>query len=605
MPRELARVVRRSALLDIVSLLTSLLGLVGLAYVIWRYKAGESGPPRIVYLGFLAMACAPFYVTLVQTPKMPFLIPPIVAIFLLYPIANPHGVVYSPDPVFNFSFTDFVLTSGFWTPGQGNAFARAYSFYPIGNVFIGYVISTVAVPPEQAYLWVEPVIRLLALPAAVYSIGRRLLNARVAMLGLLFYLGTPSILFNLPVQQGMGVIFLSLSLLALTILNQAGPTSPLRVRILFGLVSGALVMTHHFSSYVFAAWLGAVVILLFHPASRPFVARLRLGLLFLYFVGVLLVYILAFTYPIFQIQEQTIQGAAARLLFPDETPGPQSPAVGRTFATYEVAWLTGTVLGLFLLAFVSLRRYRVVREYSFAVANCIVASALTFVTLPLIVTQVNYIPLRITEYTNLVVAPFAAATLIRWSRTTPPWLARLVPSIMRPRRWVAPGMALVISAALLMGGNLAPLTMRMYFESNKERSTDSPIFLGSDAIRAGDWAETRFGDSRVWGDQLTVDTFSGFGNMRVDFGSSRVFNHTTMDAETWLRLCVGDYVVVDHLMVVYRPNFLHEPVLPQPLNLSQVEKFRSDPHLALVYEDASFSVYRVMSRPPGPRCIGG
>jgi hypothetical protein len=58
-------------------------------------------------------------------------------------------------------------------------------------------------------------------------------------------------------------------------------------------------------------------------------------------------------------------------------------------------------------------------------------------------------------------------------------------------------------------------------------------------------------------------------------------------------------------MVVYRPNFLHEPVLPQPLNLSQVEKFRSDPHLALVYEDASFSVYRVMLRPPGPRCIGG
>src|SRR2546422_412232 len=135
MPRKLARAAKRNTLLDITSLAVSFIGLVALTYVIWRFKTGEGGASRVVYLATLALAC---------------------------------------------------------------------SFYPIGNVFIGYVITTVQVRPEQAYLWVEPLIRLLALPVTVFSLGRRLLGARIATLGLLFYLGTPSILFNLPVQQGMG-----------------------------------------------------------------------------------------------------------------------------------------------------------------------------------------------------------------------------------------------------------------------------------------------------------------------------------------------------------------------------------------------------------------
>src|SRR6267143_977583 len=599
MPRKLARPAQRNTLLDIASLAVSFIGLVALTYVIWRFKTGEGGASRVVYLATLALACAPFYVALVQTPKLPFLSPPMIAIFLLYPIANPHGVVYTPDPVFNFAFTDYVLTTGFWTPGNGKAFAHAYSFYPIGNVFIGYVITTVQVRPEQAYLWVEPLIRLLALPVTVFSLGRRLLGARIATLGLLFYLGTPSILFNLPVQQGMGVIFLSLALLALAILNQGGATaSRLRTQILFGLVGAGLIMTHHFSSYAFGAWLAAIAILLSRRTARPFVARLRLPLLLVYFLGLLGLYIFLFTYPVFQIQTQSLQGAVSGLLFPEETPqGPQTPTIGRTFATYEVAWLAGSVLALFLLAFVSLRRYRILGQYSFAVANCLVACAMTLATLPLIVTALNYVPLRITEYTNLVVGPFAAATLIRWTRSPPRIVPLLIPGILKGRKWLGPGVVVGVSALLLMGGNLAPLTMRMYFENDRERSTDSPLFLGSDALRAADWAKVHFGTSRVWGDQLTVDTFSGFANMRVDFGSSKVFNASTMDAEVWNRLAVGDYVVVDLLMVVYRPNFLHEPILPNPLPLAKVLKFATDPHLALIYADASFNVYRVMTHP--------
>src|SRR5205823_1577126 len=81
------------------------------------------------------------------------------------------------------------------------------SFYPIGNVFVGYVILNAPLPPDIGYLWIEPVLRLLAIPACVYSFGRRLFGPRTAAIGVLLYLGTPSILFNDAVQQGFGTIF--------------------------------------------------------------------------------------------------------------------------------------------------------------------------------------------------------------------------------------------------------------------------------------------------------------------------------------------------------------------------------------------------------------
>src|SRR3989449_1529742 len=121
-------VFRRRAFLDIVSLATCLVGFICLIFVVWRMKTGVFGTPRALYLLFIGMACAPFYVAFVRPPKIPFLLPPVIAIFLLYPIGAPHGIVYSTDPIFNFSFTQDLLRTGFWDPGGGNAFAKTYSF---------------------------------------------------------------------------------------------------------------------------------------------------------------------------------------------------------------------------------------------------------------------------------------------------------------------------------------------------------------------------------------------------------------------------------------------------------------------------------------------
>lgn len=596
--RAIPSLLRRKAFLDLASLGACLVGLIVLVLTVWELKTATGNPPRLLFLASLALVCSPFYVALVRTPKVLYLLPPLVVIFLLYPIASPHGIVFTSDPIFNYSFTNNVLASGFWVPGDGQAFASTYSFYPLGNVFNGYVIAVGQLDGIQAYMWIEPLVRLAAVPATVYAIGRRLFGPRTAVFGLLLYLGTASILFNVPVQQGIGVIFVGLALLTLILLTQE-PTRAAqhRIEILFVLMGAAIILTHHLSSYVFAGWLAAVLAFTLDKRNRRAMASPRLGLLVVAFLAILGLYVLLFTYRVFLSQQLTVQGVLAGFVAPEQAPTPQAPALGRTFSTLEVAWLGGSVLGLFLLAMATIWRYRVTRQHPFAAATGLVACALTLITLPLIVTPLNYVPLRIGEYTNLVVAPLAAATLLRFSQGGLRKPIRRLPEFIRKQKWLAPGSVVLVCALLVMGGSLAPISMRTYYEPPNGRTTDSQIYLGADGLRAAGWATGHFDEGRMWGDQLAVDVFAGFSDMRVDYGSLRFFQNDTLNASTWAHLSLGDYVVVDSLMLTLRPNWLHEPLSPANLSSAQVDKFATDPHFALVYQDATYSVYRVMSVP--------
>lgn len=602
---RLAKRVWRPATLDIAALVVCLLGFIGLIFVVWRMKTGAAGTPRALFVFLLGAICAPFYLAFVKTPKLPFLFAPVVAIFLLYPIAAPHGVVYSTDPIFNFSFTQDLLDTGFWAPGSGNAFAFTYSFYPIGNVFVGYVMLNAALQPDIGYLWIEPILRLLAIPASVYSIGRRLFGPRTAAIGLLLYLGTPSILFNLPIQQGFGTIFFGLSLLALFMLTQAvDARAQRRASVLFVMLSTGVVMTHHLSSYVFAFWLAALGLLIVRRRTRATLPVLRLAVLFAYVVVLLLVYIDAFTKPIFFGHEQTLQTVLTNLIGPEgATTGSSGSNLGRTFTQLEIGWLAGSLVVVFLFSCLSLWRYRVTRHHPFAVANGVVAAFLIFITLPLLFTPLNYLPLRINEYTGFVIMPFAAATLIRWARSDFWKSVRRAPRVFREKPWLPRVAVLATSAAVVMGGNLAPLTMRMYFEPFLQRGTDSPLFLEVDSLRSADWSAAHFGSGVIWGDQLAVDVFAGFGDMPVQFGSARLFNGTAFNTSAWnslraIGMSVGDYVAVNRWMTILRPNFFHEGLRSAPVTAAELDKFDTDPHFALVYQDATFSVYRVMSLGP-------
>lgn len=592
----------RSVRLDLTALAFSLMGFLGLIAVFQGLKTGVVGIPRPLYLLFLAMACAPFLTALWQTPKPVFLIAPTIALFLIYPIAAPHGIVYGRDPIFNFAFTERVATSGFWEPGTVSGLAQTYSLYPLGNTFMAFTIRTLEVPGDVAFLWVEPVLRLLALPAAVYSIGRRIFGAQVGTLGLFMYLGTASILLNIPVQQGMGIIFLSLALLALLMLAAPPSVEALRrTRILFVIVAGAIVMTHHLSSYLFAAWLIGLVAVMIGDRFRPRVLPFRLSPLAVYFVVLVGVYALTVSYRVFLVHEQSAEILAQRLASPETLPTSTTPRLGRTFAFWEVGWLGGAHLGMVALAAIAIRYYRDSRPHRFAVANAFVAAVLAILTLPLLATGTEFVPLRIGEYSNLVLGPFAAATLIRWARSRQPRWVRFVPAAERAPKSFPSATVFVVATLIFMGGNLTNQTLRPYFEEERQWSTDTPLLFGSDAIRMGTWSRAHYQNAVVWGDHSAIDIFAGFGDMQVIFGGSLVFDGPGLNETVWSgRLCLGDYVAVSERMRVYPSQWYLEPEPPvrAPLTDAEIGKFAQDLHLSLVFQDATFSVYLVVSRPP-------
>ncbi|HYY47148.1 MAG TPA: hypothetical protein VFA17_00520, partial [Thermoplasmata archaeon] len=555
---------------------------------------------------------SPFLMAFWRVPKGPFLIAPVVAFFLLYPIGAPHGIVYGRDDVFNFAFTNQVATTGFWIPGGVSGLAQTYTLYPLGNVFQAYLIRTAEWPAPVAFLWVEVVVRMIVMPPAVYAIGRRIFGPQVGVLSVFVYMGTASILMNVPVQQGMGTIFVALSLLALLILNDlpAGQ-SHREARTLFAVVAGSIVMTHHLSSYIFALWLiGLWFMTNIHRLRRRALA-FRLSPLALYFLVLLGFWIATVSYRVFQVHEQSFEAVVQRLSSPESLPTATTPRLGRTFSFVEIVWLGSAVLGILGLAWIGVLTYRRSRIHAFAVANAIVAIVLALATIPMIATGAEFVPLRIGEYSNLIVGPFAAATLFRWSQSGVERWRRLVParmatSVDRVVEWVPIGGAIVLSSLLFMGGSLVPQALRLYFETPDQWNTDTPLLEGSDFIRMADWGHDQFDSLRVWGDHMSIDIFSGFGNGRVYFGSSAIFKNSTFD---WCQpvddpaapkaLSVGDLVAVEHRMTKYPSQwFLElEPEVRVPLTAAQVGKFATDPHFALIYDDGTFSIYIVLTRP--------
>jgi len=592
----------RIAFLDLTTLGLSFVGFLGMIAVALQLKSGVIGVPRLLFLTFLALSCAPFLSAFWRIPKPPYLIAPTVALFLLYPITAPHGIIYGRDPIYNFAFTNQVATTGFWQPGSIGGLADTYSLYPLGNVFQAYLIRTAGLDGEVAFLWLEPMIRMLAVPATVYAIGQRLFGRRIAPLGLFVYMGTASILFNTIVQQGMGIIFVSLAFLALLLLAHSPPgAARFRTEILFALLALGVVMTHHLSSYIFAAWLLGLAAMVGVRRSWRSSFPPRFGVLAAYFLGVLGLYIVTVSYRVFIVHEQSLQLILDRLIAPESLPTSTTPRLGRTFSTLEIAWLGGSVLALPALGWFSVRSYRHVPRFSFVVANGWIAALLAIGTLPLLATGFDFVPLRVGEYTNLFLGPLAAATFLRWSRgDAGPLsrfaLSRIEPMVDRVSR-KAPAVVVVLAVAIFIGGNLAPAGMRMYFDGKSQWNTDTPLLFGADDIRLSAWSRVAYGSALIWGDHLSTDIFTGLGYMHVVFGNSVIFAGPTIN---WSTLCPGDYVAVSTLMTTYPSQwFLEpEPAVRAPLTHAQVDKFGNDPNFSLVFQDGRFSVYRLMSIPP-------
>jgi hypothetical protein len=594
----------------LVALYLCLLGFVGVALLIYASKYLGAGstvfdlPSRDLWVLSLMLVASPLLLAVFQRVPIVFLLPPIALIFLLYPLFSPFGLPYDRDVIYNFQFASVLLQSGHWAPGAGvTGAAYTYSFYPGSGVYDAEFASVTGVPLITTIQWSIPLLRLLVLPPVVYALGKRLYGPRVGMLGLVLFLGTPSILFNISVQQEFAVVFLALAFLLLTFIVLEPSTPPTAVIIAFVLCSAFVIVSHHLTSYVLLAWLGGFLLVAFLLARKQALHWKRVVPLFAVYSAIFVLYTSFVSLPSFREQVAQISPTfAGFVMATPSTVTPGGAGIGQSFPLYQQVWIYGAFLLIIVLPILGLRRFRRERGWDFASVNVVVALVLTLFSIPFLATQFSFLVLRVMEWAGLFLLPMAAWWLLQrlWPGHSGARALRSlgirVPGI-RWRKYAGPVAALAVIVLIFTGGSLAPYSSRDQFAPPSQIENDSPVLIDQNDYALGLWAHSHLnGSVLIWGDLYTYSVIGGFGRFSMVWDSYLVFNTTTVSEAAWARIVVGEYIVVDQYMTTKTPTF-YGPSSDQPtgpLNIGQVTKFSDPTYFDRVFGNSSFTIYLVI-----------
>jgi hypothetical protein len=594
----------------LIALYLSLVGFFGVAFLIYATKYLGAGPTvfdlptRDLWVGSLMLVVSPLVLAVFQRVSIAFLLPSIALIFLLYPLFSPFGLPYDRDVVYNFQFASVLLQSGHWAPGVGvTGQAYTYSFYPGSGVYDAEFASVTGVPVITTIQWSIPILRLLILPPAIYGLGKRLFGSRVGMLGLILAMGTPSVLFNLSVQQEFAIPFLALAflLLAFIVLDPAIP--PSGIVIAFVLCSAFIVVSHHLTSYVLLAWLGGFLLVAALVARKGPMRWKRAAPLFVAYSAFFVLYTYFVSLPSFLEQVAQIKPAFAG--FVAATPGAVTPGgagIGQSFPLYQQAWIYGAFLLIIVISILGLRAYGRSRGWDYASVNVVLALVVTIASIPFLATEFSFLVLRVMEWTGLFLLPVVAWWLLQrvWPRLsgarTEPSPPTRAPGV-RWRAYAGPLVTLAVVVLIFTGGSLAPYTSRDQFAPTSQIQNDSPVLVNQNDYDLGLWAHAHLNPSSlIWGDYYTFSILGGFGRFNVSWDSYLPFNGTSVSEAAWALLKVGQYIVVDQYMTTKTPSF-YGPGTDQPtgpLSVGQVTKFNDPTYFDCVFNDSSFTIYLVI-----------
>jgi hypothetical protein len=322
-----------------------LLGFLLVAFLLYEFKFHGASqyfhgiPTRDLFVGGLALAVAPYLLTVFRRVPALFLVFPAVLIFFLYPIFSPHGLPFSRDPIFNFQFAQAVANSSMWVPLSGvTGQAQTYSYYPGGAVYSTVVSSLTTLPVVQTFDWGYYAFRLLVVPLAIYAIAARLFSARSAPLAVMLYLGIPSIEFNIPTQQDFAITWFILALAVLAFLATSKRSSTFLQAALVAFCT-IVIISHHVSTYVLLGWLGGITILPLILRRRDPYPNARTGIAFLRSLVTVLVWAVLVTLPVLRQQTSFLAKNVALIFHPARSLSPGGAARGSTFPLYQDGWI--------------------------------------------------------------------------------------------------------------------------------------------------------------------------------------------------------------------------------------------------------------------------
>ncbi|MCI4351839.1 MAG: hypothetical protein L3K14_00390 [Thermoplasmata archaeon] len=602
--------------MTILSLGLGLLGTIGVAALLYAIRFTHGGvydayygggiPLRVVFVLFLAAASAPFLVSIFYRVPVLFLIVPIILDSLLYPIFSPFGLPTSRDPTFVFQFAQSLGQVGSWVPGSFvTNQAGTYSYFPGAGVFnLEFSIFT-GVPLVQVFNWAQPALRLLLLPAIIYALTARIFGTRYAMLAVFLYLAVPSTELNISTQQDFSVPFLALSILLLALLLETRGKDMLPLRALIVVFSSFVVLDHHLSSYITAAWLVGIAVLPYlvwgaekaqkaYPVLRPIRGMTR-------YLVVFLLYVVTVSAPAVFSNFLVLQKSIATLTSPTG-PTARSNTLGATFPTYQLAWIFLSVGLLVLCSILVLRHTYKSEKLTFVTMNVVIGVLFSMIAIIFLPTGLGILALRILEYAGIILVPATAWFLIRrvaGQKTEPPTPQRS-PALRRLVPRFAGVTAVVLAFLIFTGGAMVSLSTRDAFAPKSAALIDAPRYISGNAYEAALWAESHLNISAtVWGDYLAYSVFGGFATMEVRYNCYELFNGTTLASTNWTRVVPGDYIITDVYMDSITPEFpgprTSQPTGPLPI--AEVQKFNAPGYFSQIYQDSLFTVYLVVKVP--------
>ena len=475
-------------------------------------------------------------------------------IHLQYAAVDNSLFLSSRDAIADYELTDKMITNSRWSPGVQLTIAPEYQFYPITNFLYASTSLLTGIPLLLVVKYLFIIKALVVTPLAE-KLFRSFFDHRVAYLATILFLASPgAILF--PHKEAFAMVFFFLGIYAITEVVKT------RQHLFIGLISlVTLIMTHHFSTYVFLGLL-ASMFLAGHFLKRANIIRVSNQFFMLYLIA-FIAWIGFIASTIFVFHQKLLFNVLFAALYPGQLTFSELTPL---YAPYErsILWLGyGITIVSGGLGFLSYVRNGKKRSSSFLVI------ALFLLPVLVVASIFRFSPLRLNvlishrayEFGYIFVGAVSAFFFVR---------------IFQSRKKLVLNVILVCAIAVMiivgpMAGAMHPRAFVRVSEVISFRAMSLNVWM----------SESVAGSEYTVGDKLVFNILSGYGNSSVVIDPEFFANQDLNLPEPPTVGSKSSYVVTYVYMTdFYGPN---------------ARKFEASPYFHNLYTNDMLNVYKIVN----------
>ncbi len=524
-----------------------------------------------------------------------------VCVLLTYPLfSTTYGYPVGRDSIYSYQLCNIVYSDEHWNVSAATGIAKQYTHYPAMHIFIVTVSKVTGIPLIKIFPWTLPLLRLFLIPSLIFLIFREFLEEKLAMLAVFLYITNPS-LINWIHHEGFAIIFLLISFYTAVKLMKTTTISLIIVNLIFGLI---LVLSHHFTAYVWLFWI--IALFISSKISKRFLNKYNIDQKRYIYISssYLLFFLVAFlswgvyVANLYLFSQMIDIGRILPSILSPVSYSIRPSSAGISFRSYEKILIYGAIIIMGFYTLVGAKKCLevILRKESmhknrkipmFFVINFIFCVALVVASVSLWTTGYYFILLRIFEFAYLGIIPIALLGITAIGDKGRVYRNMVIP------------LSLII---LLGGGHIMNNSLRYYYVDRSIISSDNPLFLTPDIYEASIWFKNNYKGGSVLGDGLIYDALGGFGMSNVDmynpeltmavFGSDYI-NESIMES---LRAGNITYIVTHRYLTRVPSVALSDRIYTE----KQIGKFEEDIKFDSIFKNKAITIYEIIAVPKHP-----